>query len=74
MAFTNASQVNNLIAMAAELGRAGEMRANLNRVRIASIGAVYTAALTKHGVAIGLESDPPKLGAPLSTLERVLSG
>lgn len=40
---------------------------------IASIGPVASAALREAGVAVGLESRPPKLGALLSSLDEALS-
>jgi uroporphyrinogen-III synthase len=70
---TNAAQVRNLFAVAERQGRAGPLRAALNRTLVASIGPVASAALREAGVAVGLESRPPKMGALLSSLEEALS-
>jgi uroporphyrinogen-III synthase len=71
---TNAEQVRNLFAVAERLGRAAGLRAALNRTLVASIGPVASAALREAGVAVGLESSPPKLGALIASLEEALSG
>lgn len=71
--FTNAEQARNLFAVAEKLGRAAGLRAALNRTLVASIGPVASAALREAGVAVGLESSPPKLGALLSALEKALA-
>jgi uroporphyrinogen-III synthase len=71
--FTSASQVHNLFALAEQLGRSDPLRADLNRVLIASIGPVCTVALKQHGVAVGLEPRPPKLGPLVAALDRALS-
>lgn len=70
---TNAEQVRNLFAVARQLGRAEALRTGLNRTLVASIGPVASAALREAGVAVGLESRPPKLGALLSSLDEALS-
>jgi uroporphyrinogen-III synthase len=70
---TNAAQVRNLFAVAERLGRAGPLRVALNRTLVASIGPVASAALQEAGVAVGLESRPPKMGALLASLEEALS-
>jgi uroporphyrinogen-III synthase len=70
---TNAAQVRNLFAVAERLGRAEPLRAALNRTLVASIGPVASAALQTAGVAVGLESRPPKMGALLASLEEALS-
>jgi uroporphyrinogen-III synthase len=70
---TNAEQVRNLFAVAARLGRAEALRAALNRILVASIGPVASAALREAGVQVALESSPPKLGALLNSLDQALS-
>jgi uroporphyrinogen-III synthase len=70
---TNAEQVRNLFAVAAQRGRGEALRAALNRTLVASIGPVASAALREAGVRVGLESSPPKLGALLSSLDQALS-
>jgi uroporphyrinogen-III synthase len=70
---TNAEQVRNLFAVAERLGRAGALRAALNRTLVASIGPVASAALREAGVKVGLESSPPKLGALMTSLNQALS-
>ena len=70
---TNAEQVRNLFAVAERAGRAGDLRAALNRTLVASIGPVASAALRDAGVKVGLEASPPKLGALLAALEQAFS-
>jgi len=72
-AFTNAEQVRNLFLIADRMGRADALRAALNRIMVASIGPVASAALRERQVKIGLESKPPKLGALMSALDSALS-
>ena len=71
--FTSASQVHNLFALAQQLGRADALRADLNRVLIVSIGPVCSAALKQHGLSVGIEPHPPKLGPLVSALDAALS-
>jgi len=71
--FTSASQVHNLFTLAQQLGRADRLRADLNRVLIASIGPVCSAALEQHGLIVGLEPRPPKLGPLVTALDEALS-
>jgi uroporphyrinogen-III synthase len=73
-AFTNAEQVRNLFLIGERLGRADALRTALNRILVASIGPVASAALREAQINVGLESRPPKLGALLSSLEKALSG
>lgn len=73
VAFTNAAQVYNLFELAGKLGRAEALRAGLNGTLVASIGPVSSNALRKFGVAVGLESSPPKLGPLMAALDRALS-
>ena len=73
VAVTNAAQVYNLFELAGTLGREEALRAALNRTLIVSIGPVSSVALRKHGVTVGLESSPPKLGPLISALDEVLS-
>lgn len=70
---TNAEQVRNLFAVAERQGRAAALRAALNRTLVASIGPVASAALREAGVKVGLESNPPKLGALITSLDKALS-
>jgi uroporphyrinogen-III synthase len=72
--FTNAEQARNLFLVAAKLGKQASVKDSLNRMLVASIGPVASAALRELSVNVGLESSPPKLGALLSSLERALSG
>jgi uroporphyrinogen-III synthase len=68
--FTSASQAHNLFALAEE---PGELARDLNRALVASIGPVCSAALRSHGVEVGLEASPPKLGPLVAALEKALS-
>ena len=73
VAVTNAAQVYNLFELAGALGRRDGLRAALNRTLIASIGPVSSVALRKLGVAVSLESSPPKLGPLIAALDAALS-
>jgi uroporphyrinogen-III synthase len=66
--FTNAEQVRNLFAVSKDK----DLKGALNRTLVASIGPVASAALREAGVTIGVEASPPKLGALLSAVERIL--
>jgi uroporphyrinogen-III synthase len=66
--FTSASQVRNLLAVAAARGSAGRLPQALNRTLVASIGPVCSRALEQAGVNVGVEADPPKLGPLVSAL------
>ena len=67
--FTSASQAHNLFALAKQGARDASLRAALNRVFVASIGPVCSAALLEHGVAVALEASPPKLGPLVAALD-----
>jgi len=71
--FTNAEQARNLFAVAEKLDKVAALKDSLNRILVASIGPVASAALRERQVNIGLESKPPKLGALMSALESALS-
>jgi len=71
--FTNAEQMRNLHTVAAKLGKAEILQKSLNRVLVASIGPVASAALREAGIKVGLEASPPKMGALLSALDKALS-
>jgi uroporphyrinogen-III synthase len=71
--FTNAEQARNLIAVAAKLNKEEVLKKALNKVLIASIGPVASAALREAGIKVGLEASPPKMGALLAALDKALS-
>ncbi len=71
--FTNAEQARNLFAVSSRMGKQETLRNALNKVLVASIGPVASAALREAGVKVGLEASPPKLGALLSALDKALS-
>ena len=73
VAFTNAEQARNLFLIAERLKKADVLKESLNRILVASIGPVASAALRERQVKIGLESKPPKLGALMSALDSALS-
>ncbi len=72
--FTSASQVHNLMAVAAREDRVTSLRVALNATLIASIGPVCSAALTEAGIAVRLEASPPKLGPMLEALDAAFAG
>ena len=71
--FTNAEQARNLFSVSARMNKESGLRNALNKVLVASIGPVASAALREAGVKVGLEASPPKLGALLSALDKALS-
>jgi uroporphyrinogen-III synthase len=73
VAVTNAAQIYNLFELAGKLGRAAALRGGLNATLIASVGPVSSEALRRHGVKVGLEASPPKLGPLMTALEAALS-
>jgi len=72
VAVTSASQIHNLFELAGRLGRTDALLAGMNRALIASIGPVSSDALKKHGITVGVEASPPKLGPLVSALEGAL--
>jgi uroporphyrinogen-III synthase len=72
--FTSAVQVDNLVAVAAALGRADSLASRLTGVIVASIGPVCSRTLLAHGVQPTFEASPPKLGPLVEGLERALAG
>lgn len=73
VAFTSASQANNLFSVARQLGRQDTLKSSLNRTVIASIGPVCTAALNKLGIRVNIEPHPPKLGPFITAINGMLS-
>ena len=71
--FTSASQVQNLFAIADRSGRAQSIRDGLNATLVASIGPVCSEALREHGVSVGIEAQPPKLGPLIAAIETALA-
>ena len=71
--FTNGEQARNLFAVADKLGKTEALTKSLNRTLVASIGPVASTALRDFDVDVGLESNPPKLGALISALDTALS-
>lgn len=72
VAFTSASQANNLFGIAQRLGRQEALKNSLNRSLIASIGPVCTGALHKLGIRVDIEPHPPKLGPFITALNEAL--
>ncbi len=71
--FTNAEQARNLFAVSAKLDKQEVLKKALNKVLVASIGPVASAAQREAGVKVGLEASPPKMGALLSALDKARS-
>lgn len=57
IAFTSASQVDRLFAVAGEAKREAELGAGLGRVRVAAIGPIVVEALAAHGARIDVVPD-----------------
>jgi len=73
VAFTSASQANNLFTVADDAGKRDSLRASLGRTVVASIGPVCTAALNKLGVTVGIEARPPKLGPLVNAINDAMN-
>lgn len=73
VAFTSASQVQNLFFVALQSGREEALKNGLNRTLVASIGPVCSVALGKFGIKIDVEPQPPKLGPFITAINEKLS-
>jgi uroporphyrinogen-III synthase len=73
VAFTSASQANNLFTVADNAGKRDSLRASLHRTVVASIGPVCTTALNKLGVTVGIEARPPKLGPLINAINDAMA-
>jgi uroporphyrinogen-III synthase len=73
VAFTSASQANNLFTVADNAGKRDSLRASFQRTVVASIGPVCTAALNKLGVTVAIEARPPKLGPLVKAINDAMS-
>lgn len=60
--FTNAVQVNHLIAVAAQKGTDRSLRDSLSRAVVCSIGPTCSEALAAHGLNVDLEPELHKMG------------
>jgi uroporphyrinogen-III synthase len=73
VAFTSASQVVNLFAVAQCDGKEVSLKQSLGRTLVASIGPVCSAALRKLAVRVDIEAQPPKLGPLFEAINAALS-
>jgi uroporphyrinogen-III synthase len=73
VAFTSASQVVNLFAVARQVGKEASLRQGLGRTLIASIGPVCSTALRNVAVRIDIEARPPKLGPFIDAINVALT-
>jgi uroporphyrinogen-III synthase len=73
VAFTTASQVANLFAIAQNGGNEMVLKQSLSRTLVASIGPVCSAALRKLAVRVDIEAQPPKLGPFIDAINAALS-
>jgi uroporphyrinogen decarboxylase len=60
--FTNAVQVNHVMRVAAENGKAAGLLDALRKAVVCSVGPTCTEALVGHGIAVDIEPSPPKMG------------
>jgi len=67
--FTNAEQARNLFLVSGKNAKTDVVKSALNRIVVASIGPVASAALREAGVEVRVEAKPPKLGALLAALD-----
>ena len=64
LAFTSRPQVPNLLTIAEQAGRAGQLRTSLaHGVVIASVGPVCTRKLREHRIRVDVEPDHPHMGS-----------
>ena len=70
--FTSAVQIQNLCAVARELGANQRLIEGLNRCVIASVGPICSRALAEFGITPTFEASPPKLGPLVAGLEAAL--
>lgn len=73
VAFTSASQVTNLFAVARRGGNEVPLQQSLERTLVASIGPVCSTALRKLAVRVDIEAKPPKLGPFIEAIDAYLS-
>jgi uroporphyrinogen-III synthase len=67
--FTNATQVDNLFRVAAEMGQGDGLRDALcSKTVVASIGPITTEALQEHGIEPDLHAEHPKMGHLLAAV------
>lgn len=59
---TNAAQIDHVLQVAEQDGRADAVRAGLTRAVIASIGPVASERIREHGLQVDLEPSHPKMG------------
>jgi len=60
--FTTSVQAAHLLRAAAEEGVEGDVRANLRRMVVASVGPTTSEALREHGLPVDFEPSHPKMG------------
>lgn len=71
IAFTSASQVQNLVAIAAQLGESEALLRLLRQiVPIVAVGPVCAAALRAYGLPVHVEPAEPKMGPMVLALSR----
>ncbi|MGH6846913.1 MAG: uroporphyrinogen-III synthase [Methylocella sp.] len=73
VAFTSASQADNLFAVARCGGKEASLQQSLEQTLVASIGPVCSAALRKLAVRVDIEAKPPKLGPFIDAIDAALS-
>lgn len=66
--FTNATQIDHLLTIAAAEKLESRLRTSLEKVLIASIGPVCTEALAHFGLKADLEPEHPKMGHLIAAL------
>lgn len=67
--FTSAAQVKNLFIIAEQYDRINELKENLNKTLIASIGPVCTSALKNYDIRIDIEPKIPKLSYLIESIK-----
>jgi uroporphyrinogen-III synthase len=73
VAFTSASQANNLFTVAQYDGKQESLKQSLDRTLVASIAPVCSVALHKFAVRVDIEAKPPKLGPLIEAINAALS-
>jgi uroporphyrinogen-III synthase len=74
VAFTSATQAQNLFEVARRAGSETTLRHGIARARVASIGPVCSAALRELGGRVDIEARPPKLGPFIEAIDGAWAG
>lgn len=71
VAFTSASQVNNMFLVSEMVNKKVNLEKGLNKTYVVSIGPVCTTALQNYGIKVTKESNPPKLVNLIDSIKEI---